>query len=507
MPNALRSRWPHSDSDSRVAPRSAPPLSGAPEPTANAAQASPANRNGHHDGRQVMAGARRQVRTLNLIYHIWPVASNELWTWNVERLLQRIDLFNGKRIVAIATDEETVPADEVKRALEGHGITFITMANDARMREATTFLPLLDEVYTLDESEATFYAHAKGVSRARSVHIVERAWAECMYHHCLDFPERVREALAHKAMYGVSFPIETAWIFPGTFWWFHNATLFKRRDWRTLGNGVSTEGVGWSVEAFPNRFFPNDCERVYPPELNYPEDKTFGLYDQRIWKTDVRIASLNERAKWRWGHAIESEWLTWGKILSGDPIVEAVGRHAALDGARILEIGPGYGRFFESLKRRRINVAKYTGVDLSGQRTRELRRVYPEGKWVWGDIESFHDIEPLAPCDVIVATLVFKRLCPTFQLAATNCRWLLAPGGKLIFDVPETGVDWPATEEAQTGSFEKGWGYGAFSKSYRHEEVCELLEAAGFAGVRFDSIVHDGDKRRLLVVATRRSAG
>ncbi|MGH7139743.1 MAG: hypothetical protein ACREHD_28720, partial [Pirellulales bacterium] len=93
--------------------------------------------------------------------------------------------------------------------------------------------------------------------------------------------------------------------------------------------------------------------------------------------------------------------------------------------------------------------------------------------------------------------------CPTFQLAATSCRWLLAPRGKLIFDVPETGVDWPATEEAQTGSFEKGWGYGAFSKSYRREEVRELLEAAGFADVQFDSIVHDGDKRRLLVIARR----
>lgn len=274
-------------------------------------------------------------------------------------------------------------------------------------------------------------------------------------------------------------------------------------DQDTLGNAVSTEGVGWSVEAFPNRFFPKDCERVYPPELSYPADKTFGLYDERIWKTDIRIASLNERAKWRWGHAIESEWLTWGKLLSGEPVVEAVGRHAALAGARVLEIGPGYGRFYQAVKQQRLALAGYTGVDLSGQRSRELRRVYPEAKWIWGDIESFRDIESLGPCDLIVAALVFKRLCPTFQLAATNCRWLLAPGGKLIFDVPETGVDWPATEETQTGSFEKGWGYGAFSKSYRREEVRELLEAAGFADVRFDSIVHDGDKRRLLVIATR----
>nr|HQU47452.1 hypothetical protein [Pirellulales bacterium] len=147
--------------------------------------------------------------------------------------------------------------------------------------------------------------------------------------------------------------------------------------------------------------------------------------------------------------------------------------------------------------------ANYTAIDLSAQRSRELRRIYSDGRFVWGDIESFHDIEPLGPCEVIVATLVFKRLCPTFQLAATNCRGPLSPGGKLIFDVPETGVDWPATEEAQAGSFEKGWGYGAFSKSYRREEICDLLEASGFCDVRFDSIIHDGDKKRLLVIARR----
>ncbi|HVA45471.1 MAG TPA: class I SAM-dependent methyltransferase [Pirellulales bacterium] len=463
-------------------PRRAPPLDNGPRP---------------------IVPKLRDIRTLNLVYHIWPVASNDLWRWNITRLLPRINIFNGKRIVAIATDDETVSADEVIRELVGHGITFITMANDARLREGTTFLPLLDAVYTLDPTEATFYGHAKGVSRARSVHTVEKAWAECMYHHCLDFPDRAREALAHKAMYGVSFPIEKAWIYPGTFWWFHNASLFARDDWRTLENHVTREGVGWSVEAFPNRFFADDCQRVFPPELIYPPDRKFGLYDERIWTSDVRVPSLNERAKWRWGHAIEREWLTWGKILSGDSIVEAVARHATLEGARMLEIGPGYGRFMESLQKQRVRFGSFTGIDLSPQRSRELRRSFPEGRFVWGDIESFRDIGPLAPCDVIVATLVFKRLCPTFQLAATNCHWLLSPGGTLIFDVPETGVDWPPTEEAQAGSFEKGWGHGAFSKSYRREEICELLEASGFCDVRFDSIIHDGDKKRLLVIARR----
>src|SRR5487761_1144695 len=243
---------------SRVLPRPHPPhlarRDGAVQRTHVAPSPAALADNG---GPQVVGPRLREIRTLNLIYHIWPVASNALWRWNVARLLPRIGFFNGKRIVAVTTGDETESAEEVKRALAGHGITFINMANDAQLREAATFLPLLEAVRTLDPTEATFYGHAKGVSRAKSVHTVEKGWAECMYHHCLDFPDRVREALARKAMYGVSFPIENAWIYPGTFWWFHNASLFQRSDWRTLENKITREGVGWSVEAFPNRFFPD----------------------------------------------------------------------------------------------------------------------------------------------------------------------------------------------------------------------------------------------------------
>lgn len=468
---------------------------------------------------------RRTIKTRNLIYHVWPVANSDLWLWNLEQLLKRIELFNGRRVMAIVSDEESHDASTVKRRVAGHRFEFLEMPNHPRLREAGTFLRLLRRVKTCDPSAVTFYAHAKGVSRARTVHAVEKRWAECMYHHCLDYPERVMEALSRKAMYGVSFELEKLWIYPGTFWWFHNASLFAKSDWHTLANPITKEGVGWSVEAFPNRFFADDCERFYPPELRYPKDTQFGLYDPRIWSDDVRVASLNERAKWRWGHAIEREWLTWGRILPGDNIVAAVGRHAKLARARILEIGPGYGRFIEALLRKRVPFAAYTGIDLSPQRSRELRQRFskvqsPKSKvqgqtektldfgpatldFVWGDVESVRDMEPLGRFDLVVATLIFKRLCPTFQLAATNCRHALVPGGKLIFDVPETGVDWPATEEAQIGSFESGWGFGAFSKSYRQEEICELLEAAGFVDIHFDTIVHDGDKRRLLVVATR----
>ncbi|MGH7138940.1 MAG: hypothetical protein ACREHD_24610 [Pirellulales bacterium] len=46
-------------------------------------------------GPRPMVPKLRDIRTFNLIYHIWPVASNDLWRWNITRLLPRIDIFNG----------------------------------------------------------------------------------------------------------------------------------------------------------------------------------------------------------------------------------------------------------------------------------------------------------------------------------------------------------------------------------------------------------------------------
>ena len=48
----------------------------------------------------------------NLIYHVWPKSGSN-WQWNVEQILARIDLFNGKRIIAIVEGEHSDPAAAV----------------------------------------------------------------------------------------------------------------------------------------------------------------------------------------------------------------------------------------------------------------------------------------------------------------------------------------------------------------------------------------------------------
>lgn len=223
----------------------------------------------------------RQIETLNLIYHLWPVASNNRWRWNVAQLLKRIEIFNGKKMVAISTGEGTDPVEDVQAAFAGHDVQFIVKPNSTELREANTFLELLDSVETDDQRQATFYAHAKGVTRPSM--LAEGMWADAMYHVCLDNPDRVKLALANKGMYGLSFEFDQPFTFPGTFWWFHNASLFSKPNWRTLENKVTTEGIGWSVEAFPDRFFVNDWERVFLP-LVYPKGKNRNLiYNSEFW--------------------------------------------------------------------------------------------------------------------------------------------------------------------------------------------------------------------------------
>lgn len=39
----------------------------------------------------------------NLLYHVTPFASNDIWLRNIRQLVKRIDLFNGRRLIAVAT--------------------------------------------------------------------------------------------------------------------------------------------------------------------------------------------------------------------------------------------------------------------------------------------------------------------------------------------------------------------------------------------------------------------
>lgn len=205
----------------------------------------------------------REIKVLNLIYHVCPLRkSRERWKWNLEQIVSRIHLFNGTKVVAIAYGSETDPVEDVIQFLDGYDMDFITKQNDHHLRESHTFWDLLERVVTTDESHATFYAHSKGVQNCNEV---QRRWAATMYT-LLDDGLLIKETLGRVGMMGMGIN-GIPYLFPGTFWWFHNASLFNKPDWRCKINLFMEQHPGWGkeeyvVEAYPNRHFANDHYQI-----------------------------------------------------------------------------------------------------------------------------------------------------------------------------------------------------------------------------------------------------
>jgi hypothetical protein len=170
----------------------------------------------------------------NLLYHVWPV-NGTMWKWNVDELLKRIDLFNGRRVMSIVHDERSVTPDEVKRVVAGHGFEFVVARNDER-GEAINFAEMLHRVASQDANEISFYGHAKGVKYDPDIPLPIRRWAEVQYQVVLDDWLTIREQLQRYAMtgpfkrYGRFDPHHNLadWHYSGTYFWMRHSHLFAR---------------------------------------------------------------------------------------------------------------------------------------------------------------------------------------------------------------------------------------------------------------------------------------
>jgi hypothetical protein len=188
----------------------------------------------------------RAMPRRHLLYHLWPVRGST-WRWNVAQLLQRIDLFNGRRIVAVVSDERCDDVAAVHAAFAGHGVEFVEMANSA-LGEAATFPGLLDRVAVEGPGDLSFYAHAKGVKYEPAFPPAVRRWAEVQYAAALDHWPAVREQLERFAMTGLlrrmgrfaNHQRVGDWHYSGTFFWFRHDAVFgpRRRDVPPFYGGV-----------------------------------------------------------------------------------------------------------------------------------------------------------------------------------------------------------------------------------------------------------------------------
>jgi hypothetical protein len=186
------------------------------------------------------------ITTRHCIYHIYAAKKDDIWLRNVEQVRKNTHIFNGKKIAAIAYDENTAPNDEVKKQLPG--FEFIEMENDKNLREVATFPRLLQKVSAETKpGNAVFYAHTKGNTTTANKHGAA-IWRNVMYRELLDNYEQCMEHMRYYIAVGIHkmswpedhpgpFPTKldfgNRWMFAGTFFWFRADALFLA-NWRTI---------------------------------------------------------------------------------------------------------------------------------------------------------------------------------------------------------------------------------------------------------------------------------
>ncbi len=201
-----------------------------------------------------------------------------------------------------------------------------------------------------------------------------------------------------------------------------------------------------------------------------------------------------ETSRGRWRTVEPDAGLTWGRQISGDAFISKVSERGGFGPAvRILEIGPGYGRLLRACLTLNMSFAEYLGLDISPSNVEYLQRQFTDARvqFMLGDAEKTALDRPF---DLLISSLVFKHLYPTFEETLRNCATALVPGALTCFDLIE-GAHSLFEDDGLT-----------YIKTYERPQVTAILDRTGFDLEAFDSVEHDESHVRLLVVGRRRAA-
>lgn len=243
----------------------------------------------------------------HLLYHIWPKrAASETWKLNLDHLKRRWALFTGKKVIAVATCDDSCSVEDVQEYMRGYECEWQHIRNNPSMREVASFLPLFESVEGLPGY--TFYAQGKGVTKPINNETTVHEWASAMYEINLDYWPLVQDALQLSPIVGAFkkcvlgfHDSRSDWHYSGSFFWFKNAELFRRMprlpnilghqyygrrytDWRTI------EPVWFGIESFPSMLF----NRSEAGCLFHHRDGAFNLYNRSYWDE-----VLKELAIWK----------------------------------------------------------------------------------------------------------------------------------------------------------------------------------------------------------------
>jgi hypothetical protein len=234
------------------------------------------------------------IETRNLIYHVYPAPG---WLDAVHEIAQHLEAFNGRVLVALALDAGMgllAARDEIRTLLQPDGI--LITPNDPNLREAATFRRLLESILSDSPTDATFYAHTKGITTADGA-CGAMKWRRVMTDNLLG---RWGDAMGHLRRYpfvgthkmiwpvGQASPFPTrltpahSWMHAGTFWWFRNdAVAAKYRPELIVPDR-------YGVEAFPAQMFPHhQAYSMFQPweesEAAWPQRNP---YDPAMYEAD-----------------------------------------------------------------------------------------------------------------------------------------------------------------------------------------------------------------------------
>lgn len=231
--------------------------------------------------------------TRHLIFHVYPATNNKVWQRNVEQILKRIHLFNGKKIAAVVCGVGLNLPKRVKDAFGKNLDELLVFPNSKRLREVATFEGLFSRVLVDDPNHCFFYAHAKGVTRPVNPGVTVHRWADIMYETCLDYWPLVEDLFRQGKSLAGSFKkighgfggSRSSWHYSGAFFWAKSQAVLAK-DWKVI------DKTWWGTEAWPGlHFSPEEAGCLFHEaplstmdlySMGYFENTVQPLYDQ--WK-------------------------------------------------------------------------------------------------------------------------------------------------------------------------------------------------------------------------------
>lgn len=227
----------------------------------------------------------------HLMYHLWPLKQTDRWQWSLRQLKKRWRIFDGQRLLSVATGPDTVGFREVVAYCESIGLDWTRLNNETNnpKRGETVswpwFLATL-KPSQLPQDDLVCYAHGKSAKYSAESSTV--IWADVLYQATFDYMPTVLELFRRGVPYAGSFKVNESmiegvrhqfWYYSGTFFWF-KPSLFSNTAWKKVRPKYH------GVEFWPNECFPFErCGDIFTPDIgSNPGQTAFLGYSADHWQ-------------------------------------------------------------------------------------------------------------------------------------------------------------------------------------------------------------------------------